>query len=78
MKHVWGTVAQIKDLNIVRNPLEYLVAFPVQKTQFQYCVDAMDFAYKPDQVPAPSPDVWNVGGFQGLKYFKNTSLVWLN
>ena len=78
MKHPWGTQAQISDPNLIRNPLEYRVTFPEQKTRFQYCVDAYDFAYKPTEVPPPKPDVRNVGDHEGLKYFLNTSLVWPN
>ena len=76
MKHPWGNTAQINDPNLIRNPLEYLVTFPVEKTQFQYYVDDMDFFYRANNVPPPKPDVRNVGAFEGLKYFKNTSLVW--
>ena len=78
MKHPWGTTAEITDPNIIRNPLEYLVTFPEEKTQFKYCVDAYDFSYKPSEVPKPKPDVRNVGDFEGLNFFKNTTLVWLN
>lgn len=78
MKHVWGTQAEINDPNLIKNPLEFRVAFPVKKTQFAYCVDKYDFAYKPNEVPRPLPDIRNVGDYKGLQYFENTSSVWLN
>ena len=76
MKHPWFGVTQINDPNLRRNKLEYLVAFPKRKRQFEYCVDEMGFAFKPTHVPPPRPDVRTIGDFQGLKYFQNTSLVW--
>jgi hypothetical protein len=77
MIHVWGKTQQVKNLNIIRNPLEYLVAFPVHKSQFDYYVGPMDAMYRASNVPAPWPDVRNVGGIHALPYFQNTSRIWL-
>ncbi len=77
MRNVWGTTLQVKNLNIIRNPLEYLVTFPEHKSQFDYYVGPMDAMYREGSVPAPWPDVRNVGEIHGLPYFQNTSRIWL-